>query len=200
MVQVDVFWTFAIGSSFAVAANRQLEKEDNPVENKYWRYNLLFHSILFVPSGVYLLSANPGWETMYMLSRDMPAIIPCLFAMTNILFGLLGFHLAYRLIKAGKAASANLLWLFGYGCMFTILGTGWRRFFYAGTFEDWHGAEVAAQQWFRFVPGDLPEKVYPITDFFSCHIFYALLGMGVIIIPAVLYPYFMWPREAKNKP
>jgi hypothetical protein len=94
MVQVDVFWSYAFGSGFALAAWRQLrrleaksckgdrksgfknmmslrrivremEKGDSPAfDNEYFRKSLLFSSLLFVPSGANLLWSNPNWETM----------------------------------------------------------------------------------------------------------------------------------------
>jgi hypothetical protein len=94
MVEVDVFWSYGIGASFALAAFRQLrqlqaesgendrkydlkemldvktmvkelEKGDSTAfDNQYFRKTLLFLSLLFVPSGANLLWSNPNWETM----------------------------------------------------------------------------------------------------------------------------------------
>ncbi len=197
MVQVDVFWTFGIGASFAVSAHKQIRKEYHEgkkwYESRFFRYNLLFHSLLFVPSGVYLLWANTGWETMYMLNKNMPAIIPCLFAMTNILCGILGYYAAYRFIIANNMKLANFMWIFGWGMLLLILLIGWRRFTYAGTFEDWNGNITA---WFSYLPK--PVKQYAITDFFSSHIFKALIGMGVFFVPAMFIPILKWMWEGRN--
>lgn len=139
MVQVDIFWTFAIGSSFAVAASKQLKKEEKPFDNRFFLKTLLFLSVLFVPSGAYLLTQHPGWETMFALypylvdlENAAKGIIPrsaglivSLFAMSNILFGMLGFYLAYRLIQKNKMMAAHSLWIFGYFMMFFILIVGW---------------------------------------------------------------------------
>jgi len=160
MVQVDVFWTFAIGSSFAVAASKQLKKEEKPLDNRYFLKTLLFLSILFVPSGAYLISQHPGWETMFALypylvdvenaSRGVipqsAGILNVVFAMTNILCGILGFYLAFKFIKKDNMKAAHALWIFGYAAMLFILvvgwdGTGWERFTFAGTWYDWHQVE-----------------------------------------------------------
>ena len=58
--------------------------------------------------------------------------------MTNVTQGILGYWLAYRLIKAGNTLGAWLLCGLGYFCMFFILvhgwdGTGYQRFFYTCT-------------------------------------------------------------------
>ncbi len=90
MVQVDVFWAYAYGAGFSIAAFRQLKKiteeaavqggntgnvrkkDENPArknkmlfENKYFVQALLYIAILFVPSGAYLLWNFPSWETMH---------------------------------------------------------------------------------------------------------------------------------------
>lgn len=64
MVQVDIFWSFAIGAGFAASADKQLENEDKPFESKGFIKNLLWLSIFFVPSGATLLWGFPAWETM----------------------------------------------------------------------------------------------------------------------------------------
>ncbi|MBI2889888.1 MAG: hypothetical protein HYY13_03785 [Nitrospirae bacterium] len=180
MVQVDVFWTFAIGSSFAAAASRQLKNEKKPYVNKYFVYTLVFLSVLFAPSGVYLLWAFPGWETMFMLDRNVHPSIPCIFAATNILFGILGWRMAYGYIKKGQPGAVHRLYLFGYAMMFGILGFGWKRFFYSGTIEEWRAG----------VP-------YSVSAWFTSDVALALLVMGVIIAPPLIYPYRAWPREGK---
>jgi hypothetical protein len=100
LVEVDVFWSYALGSSFALAAFRQLreiraesggndstfdikdmldvrkiareiEKGNSPAfNNQYFLKTLLFLSLLFVPSGSNLLWSNPNWETMQVGSYE----------------------------------------------------------------------------------------------------------------------------------
>jgi hypothetical protein len=94
MVEVDVFWSYGIGASFALAAFRQLRQiqaengangskhdlkemmdirkivkeiengEGTAFKNEYFLKSLLFSALLFVPSGSNLLWSNPNWETM----------------------------------------------------------------------------------------------------------------------------------------
>lgn len=89
-----MFWSYAIGSSFALGAFRQLrkikaesgekdaaptlgdildvrklvreiEKGNSPAfNNQYFLKTLLFLALMFVPSGANLLWSNPNWETM----------------------------------------------------------------------------------------------------------------------------------------
>jgi hypothetical protein len=100
MVEVDVFWSYGLGASFALAAFRQIreieadkedvaelklnrgqlrglrrlikeiESGDSGFTNQYFLKTLLFLSLLFVPSGSNLLWSNPSWETMQVGSYE----------------------------------------------------------------------------------------------------------------------------------
>lgn len=87
MIQVDVFWAFAMGASFAVAATEGLKKSESMFCNKYFVYTVCFLSMIFAPSGIYLLWHFTGWETMFFLDRDLHGIWPCIFAHTNVSLG-----------------------------------------------------------------------------------------------------------------
>ena len=125
MVQVDVFWTYALGASFAAAAGRQLKETaregGSPFYTPYFMRALLFLSILFVPSGVCLLWAFPGWETMFAGDRNLPAWLVTLFCVTNITQGILGYWVAYKLVEKDRLYWAHMQWVFGYLLMFFIL-------------------------------------------------------------------------------
>ncbi len=89
MVQVDVFWSFALGAGFAAAAARQLKDDDKPFESVYFIKTLLFMSLIFVPSGVILLWGFPEWETMQVGSyKTIPAWLAGLFVLTNVSQGI----------------------------------------------------------------------------------------------------------------
>jgi hypothetical protein len=64
MVQVDIVWSYAFGATFAASSARQLAQEEKPFANKTYSFVLHFLSILFAPSGLYLLWQFPQWETM----------------------------------------------------------------------------------------------------------------------------------------
>ncbi len=194
MVQVDVFWTFGIGAAFAAAARKQINKEREKGKKWYesysFLYSLLFSSLLFAPSGVYLLWTNTGWESMYMLNKNMPAVIPLIFATTNVLFSILGYWIAYKFVASGNRKAAHATWIFGWGMMVVILTMGWRRFIYAGTFEDWNGN---IPNWHSYIAE--PLRQYALTDFFSSHIFWSLVAMGIIAVPAIFIPIIKWAKE-----
>ena len=141
MVQVDVFWSYAFGAGFAMAAARQLKQDreknnGNFFENKYFTHTLLFLAILFVPSGASLLWAFPDWETMQVaITKDsLPVWLVTAFTITNITQGILGFWITYALLMKNKKYLAFLQVWIGYFFFFFILvhgwdGLGYQRFF-----------------------------------------------------------------------
>ena len=203
MVQVDVFMTFAFSASFAVAAGKQLKKEEKPFYNEYFVKILSYLTLIFVPIGVYLITQFPGWESMFALypylvnvSGSPPGIIPhsagfiiAAISFIYVLSGIFGYYLAYRFIRADNMKAAHALWLIGFAVIPLIVligwdGTGFERFIFAGTWHEWH-------QW-KVLGGENP---YKWIDFFFSKQFMALLVMGVIAIPPALYFYWKWPEE-----
>lgn len=187
MVQVDIFWTYALGASFAASAGRQLKEKAeegiSPFDTRYFLKNLLFLSILFVPSGVCLLWAFPGWETMFAGDRNLPAWLVTLFCVTNITQGILGYWVAFQLVKRGHLTWAHLQWVLGYLAMFFILvhgwdGTGYKRFFYAGNVADWRAGVH-----------------YPIWAFAYSKVALTLYAFGVLILPLMFSWMSRWIRE-----
>ena len=192
MVQVDVFWTYAIGAGFAAAASKQIESE--PDEDKgawykspYFTANLLFLSVLFAPSGVCLLWAFPSWETMHVGDRNLPAWLVTLFASTNITQGVLGYWVAHKLIRAGYRYAAFLQMLLGYFMLFFVLvygwdGTGYRRFFSEtkADLANWGLANA-----FTWLVSDVALTLYLF---------------GIIMIPLMLYMMSTWLHKGAAKP
>lgn len=177
MVQVDVFWSYGLASGLALAAKPRLKATRDPWSNVAFAWTLLWIAALFAPSGVYLLWAFPGWETMFVASthESIPAWLVCLFAVTNVTQGVLGYYVTYRCLRAGRDGLAKFQTIWSHAAMFFILffgwdGSGWKRFTYAGTGVEWH-AGVA----------------YDWTAFFSSPVFYTLLAMGVPLIPTYAY-------------
>ena len=230
MVQVDVFWSYGIGSSFALAAFRQLrrlkveselrkwklgwkkqtelpevvedaqgmevvpagtdarsdldfqrivkqlqangfkpgkadlkdlkgiqqavktwfEANEDAFNNKYFLKNLLFLSLLFVPSGAVLLWSNPSWETMQVGKYEtIPQWLVGIFSTTNVTQGLMGFYLTYKALMKGKYYQASLHTYLSYLGFFFILVNGWdnkgyQRFFSRNreSFDDWSWSNV----------------------------------------------------------
>jgi len=184
MIEVDIFWSFAIGSSLASAYGHLLKHEAHPLVNEFFLYTVLFLSLVFAPSGVYLLWQFPHWETMFLFHYpSLHGIFPCIFALTNVLFGIGGFYMTWNLIRKPKVNHflVTLLWTGSYSAMFGILGFGYRRFFYPGTYEDWHSG-----------------KHFPLTAFFQSEVFFTLIGMGIVLLPCYYYPLCAWPLQSTS--
>lgn len=174
MVQVDIFWSYGLSAGLALAAGNSLKKETSFWKHPSFALSLLWTATVFAPSGMYLLWAFPGWETMF-VARDhssIPAWLVCLFSLTNITQGVLGFAVTAYFLRQGKKSAAIAQTVWAHAAMLFVLvvgwdGTGYKRFFYAGTGEEWHSGAG-----------------YPLSAFFSSPVFYTLLGMGVVFIPS----------------
>lgn len=182
MVQVDVFWSYGLGSSFALAASKQLAAEraakKGLLDSPYFAKTLLFLSVLFAPSGAWLLWSFPSWETMHAGSRELPGWLVSAFAATNVTQGALGFAVVYLLAARKKLWAAWLHWFFAYFAMFFILVHGWdghgyQRFFSSTRtdFLAWHG------DW---------------TAWLTSPVALTLYGMGVVLIPTILWTMSRW--------
>jgi len=192
MVQVDVFWSYAIGAGTAVAATRQLRERSRArdrrgetdvfAENPWFTKTVLFLALIFGPSGAYLLWQFPSWETMHVGDRSMPAWLVTLFVVTNVTQGVLGFAVTRRLLLLGRGYLAYLQTIIGYFLMFFILahgwdGTGYQRFFSSRpeTFADWTASTI--------------------PSWFTSDVALTLVGMGVVLVPVLVGTIVRWMRE-----
>ncbi|KAJ3415006.1 hypothetical protein HDV05_005651 [Chytridiales sp. JEL 0842] len=185
MIEVDVFWSFSFGAIFAAVAQADIAKllaAGNPWWlNKYFIYNLLFLSLVFGPSGIYLLWEFPGWESMFVLGdkNTIHAILPTIFSLTNVALGIWGFYLTCMSIKThGNNSTHHGYWVNAYTIFNAILGLGFRRFTYYGDHNDW-----------------AKDVYYPPYMFLKSEVFFTLLAMGVVLIPAAMIPGIKWASE-----
>ncbi|MHA1755589.1 MAG: hypothetical protein ACTSVV_02385 [Promethearchaeota archaeon] len=188
MIQVDFFWSYAIGATFALAAARQISKEDCKwYESKFFTFTVFYLAVFFAPSGIYLLWQHLSWETMQVWNRhsDLPAIFVVIFAVTNVTDGILAYYICHKFIKKGNYFAAATQVLLGYFIMFFILvhgwdGTGWQRFTYDTAL---HNGELWA-----------PGKTDGLL-FFISPVAIALYVMGVLILPPMFYFFYKWLKE-----
>ncbi|AOP32492.1 hypothetical protein A0128_00520 [Leptospira tipperaryensis] len=203
MVQVDVFWAYGLGAGFAMAASRQIKKiqtssDSSPaalkeVEGKnektpfwkttYFLINVLFLSLVFGPSGLYLVWQFTNWETMQALDKSMPGWLVTLFGFTNVSQGILAFWIVWKLLERSKAFFGFLQVMLGYFGMFFILvhgwdGEGYKRFFSA-TREEYlnNWSWNTALSW---LTSDVAITLYV---------------MGVIMIPIMIVIMSRWLEE-----
>jgi hypothetical protein len=189
MVEVVVFWSYGLSSGLALAAGADLKNEKSFWNNPYFTVAMAWITLFFAPSGIYLLWNFPGWETMFLAVNHLsiPSWLVMLFSLTNITQGVLGFYFTWHFIRKGNKRAAWLQKIWSHAAMFFILvfgwdGSGYKRFFYAGTGEEWHAG-----------------KVYAITDFFSAEIFYTLVCMGVVLIPTYIWVIQKFRNESFRK-
>ena len=188
MVQVDVVWSYAFGATFAAAAARQLEKQEKPFDNKWYIFILLFLSIFFAPSGLYLLWEHTQWETMQVATNfnDIPAWLVTAFAVTNITQGILGYWTTFRLIKKKNYYGAHANWMVAWIIFWFILVcgwdcTGWQRFLY----------DMSVNNGELWAPG----KQMGLSFFYASRVWWTLVVMGVCFAPMLLYGYLKFTRQ-----
>ncbi|MEU6084802.1 hypothetical protein [Streptomyces sp. NPDC047108] len=204
MVQVDVFWSYGIGASFATAAAYHLKPREGalgravrrPWADPFLSAAILYCAVLFAPSGAWLLWGFPDWETMQVAHGhgSLPAWLVALFAATNVSQGVLGYWVASRLIAAGRVYTAFLQAGIGYAGMFFILvhgwdGRGYQRFFSADreTFATWPER-----------PG-LGEALSRVADWLVSPVALTLYGMGVVLVPVMLVLIVSWIRSGRSE-
>ncbi|KAG0372501.1 hypothetical protein BGX24_000161 [Mortierella sp. AD032] len=185
MIEVDVFWSFSFGALFAACSAGSLKHQSVFWQTPSFVYTLLFLSLIFAPSGLYLLWDNPGWESMFLLGdkNEIHAILPTVFAFTNVLLGIIGYYVTYAKIRMYRNApqlpmSYHKYWIHAYTCFCAILGMGYNRFMYPSDYVDWRAG-----------------LTFPLTDFFTSRMIFTLLSMGVILIPAAYIPCFIWMKN-----
>jgi len=180
MVQVDVVWSYAFGASFAAAAAHQLKKEDKPFSTKWFVFTLLFLSLLFAPSGIYLLWEHTQWETMQVATckEDLPAWLVTLFAFTNITQGILGYYVSYKLAKSNKLYASHVNWIVAWIIFWFILVCGWdctgyQRFLY----------DMSVNNGELWSPG----KHMGISFFYASRVWWTLIVMGCFFAPMLVW-------------
>ena len=141
--------------------------------------------------------------------NELPMFVPVVFTCTVVLFGVIGFRVAYQYIRAGRPLEAHALWAQAYAVMFGILGFGYRRFFYAGygtlpspltlrtAFIPRRSCGRGARCALRLLPphrdqhGRRVGRRQGVPDV-SSSIFYTLVAMGVVLLPALFYGPYHW--------
>jgi len=185
MIQVDLFWVYAIGAMFAFSAFNQVKKDEGKwYESKYFLFTILYLSVFFVTTASWLLWEFPHWESMHVFSsrNDVLTVVAVFAAATNILMGILGYYVTYYLIKKSKYQWAVLQTIIGYFIMFFILSYGWdgtgaQRFFW----------DVNQKGGFFQV-----NQFVDIIGFTYSSVAITLYIMGFIVLPPMIYFPLKW--------
>jgi hypothetical protein len=102
----------------------------------------------------------------------MPAWLVCLFGITNVTQGLLGYLVAQRLMRAGRTYLAYLQHVWAYLAMFLVLVHGWDGQGYERFFSPTHADFVAWN-------GDW-------QAWLTSPVALTLLAMGAVLVPLLL--------------
>ncbi|MEU6484540.1 hypothetical protein [Streptomyces sp. NPDC046887] len=181
MVQVDAFWSYAIGAGCALATAEQLHgaRDDAArlarVRDRHLLATVLFMGVLFTPMGMWLATRFPAWETMYAV-RELPPWGMALFSAGTTLFSALGYCGTHALLVRGRVWPAFLQLLGAYTAVFFVLihgwdGTGAHRFLAPAAADFPHGPPTASE----------------FTHWLGSPVAATLLGMGLVLIPALLW-------------
>jgi hypothetical protein len=188
MVQVDIFWAYAFGAGFALAAAHQLTREHRQGlawwQSRHFVVMLLFMALLFAPSGIYLLSAFPSWETMHVARTfgDLPAWLVTLFAVTNVTQGVLGYWVTRWCVLRRHTTAAVAQVSLSYFGFFFVLVNGWDGTGYHRLLSVNHD-DVASWSWSR------------IGEWLSSPVALTLVVMAVPILPYALGFLVSWLGE-----
>ncbi|WP_433333441.1 hypothetical protein [Spirillospora sp. CA-294931] len=195
MMQVDTFWSYALGSGFALAAAPQLRARATGRRtpgsiwaNPYLTATVIFMSTLFVPMGVCLLWLAPGWETMYAGWKTMPAwLVGAAFALYGIT-AVAGFLVTERLLvrRRDRAAAASMALAY-VAFWFTMLhgwdGTGYRRAF-----------SVSHD---RLLTWDDRQLLDRLGEVLTAPVGLSLLAMGVPFLGVLIFLVSRWRTQGR---
>ncbi|GGO50906.1 hypothetical protein [Streptomyces lasiicapitis] len=203
-IQAALFWAYAAGATFALAAGRQLQvwerinagegpRTRSRAANPYLALTVLFAAVLMVPTGLFVLWQNPSWATMHVAGGhdDVWAGFVLFYAGGIPVAAVLGFLAAQTLVLVGAGYWAYLQCVGGYFLLFGTLvhgwdGSGYERFLSPGA-RDW---------------ADWPQDsvVNNALDFLTSGTFLALLVFGAAVIGTMLMTEIGWLMEGWSLP
>ena len=163
MVQIDIPFTFGVGSVFAAAAEQGLR---GPL-SRYFYYralsmNLLFQIVLVIWFPLYFLVNQFGMQTSHMWWHgdrltDYPWLLP-IFFVVYFASNISGYHLGVWLVRQGRL---KLVWVVFFGSM--AVATLWvalqpYRTLSLGTYQEWQAGTA------RWLWTDRPLTIAVIAD------------------------------------
>jgi len=188
MIQPDIFWTYGLASGLALSASEKIRREESIWINKYFITTVIWNTCVFVSTSVWFLWNFPAWQTMFVFSShaDMPGWLAAALIMLIFVQGMTGFLTTSYFIRQGKQklAIAQLLWghaialfLFTFGWD----GTGYKRMFYPGSYQDWASGVQ-----------------YSLAAFMNSPIAGVQNVVGIMLVPSYAYLIYAWRKESRR--
>jgi hypothetical protein len=140
MVQIDIPWTFLIGSTLAEADQIELGKSPTATQTPSFLLGMAFISLLFNPASMYLVWRYPGWETMYRLDdRHLSALVPAVFVLVLSVMYTLGYIFGHRWLRGNRRPSLPWVNIIASAALLAFLGVSYRRFLFLGSTQEFNG-------------------------------------------------------------
>lgn len=175
MIPFDIIVSFAAGQFLALAAKKQLRKEDF-LFNKYIYAAVLWMAFLYAPTDLFFYHGWSDWELMYFV--DSAAVDPffTLIFCVSLFFAIMaGFVSAHYLIKKERDRAVIILSLAALILLAVFLLATFDRGYYVGSYAEWNAG--------RAVP-----LIY--TDLFRY-----MLVLGIIDFSVLGFLYTRFARE-----
>jgi len=105
-IPIDIFLSLVVGLAFALSAAPLLEKEESMI-NTYFIRALAFQVLIFLPIGLFLAWQWTAWSWMYLVEPHSDGKLWTLLAVLSYVPAMiLGFHIGYMCIRAGRKGQA----------------------------------------------------------------------------------------------
>ncbi|KAI9348518.1 hypothetical protein BDR26DRAFT_702533 [Obelidium mucronatum] len=173
MIQNDLQLAFFFGALFAASATGQLQGQ-SPWTAPSFVYSLAFIGLIMNPCTIYFFWDFPAWETMFMLDpSSIGALLPTLICVANLVASVAGFLTTVYLIKTKR--DPMLPWIYAFTLYIAVVGLGYERVGYSGTYQDWQDA-----------------KAISFAEFFTSKLFFMLLAMFMTFFAVTMIPLLKW--------
>ncbi|MCF2525911.1 hypothetical protein [Yinghuangia soli] len=210
-IQAVLFFSYAMGATFALAAARQLQSwERRPLPdadahpelaqraraltaNPHFVATVLFAAVLVAPPGLFLLWQNPSWGTMHVVARheDLWAGFVAVYAGGVVVAAMLGFWISRALALVGAGYWAFLQAVAAYFLMFGTLVHGWDGCGYRRVLSP-------TRNGFQTWPDD--KLVNNISEFATSGTFLALVFLAGPVVMVMLMTEISWLLEGWRLP
>ncbi|MEK7825784.1 MAG: hypothetical protein AAB266_05105 [Nitrospirota bacterium] len=196
MIPFDMTVSFVAGQTLALAARRQLKKEESLFFNRPLYISLLWMVILYAPSAMFFYHGWTAWNIMYIFDPyPLPAKDPTLASsiliwldcttLTLILMG--GFALAHTWIRKGRERLAIISPIIAVLALVLFLAITYHRGFIVTSYAEF---KASVDEGLRFTWGG--------NSFWGHDVFWANAVIMFIDFGPLAYLYYWFNKEGKK--